>query len=67
MTKLKQFGLPLGVLMLGLLAMGVGERLTVPGVSGYVATAEERVGPPNARERRRRGAQDDAPLRDRRV
>ena len=46
MTKLKQFGLPLGVLMLGLLAMGVGERLTVPGVSGYVATAEARVGRP---------------------
>ena len=46
MTKLKQFGLPLGVVILGLLAMEVGERLSVPGVSGYVATAEARVGRP---------------------
>jgi hypothetical protein len=45
-TKLKQFGFPLGVVMLGLLAMEVGERLSVPGVSGYVATAEARVGRP---------------------
>ena len=44
MTKLKQFGLPLGVVMLGLLAMEVGERLSIPGVSGYVATAAARVG-----------------------
>ena len=46
MTKLKQFGLPLGVVMLGLLTMEVGERLSAPGVSGYVATAEARVGRP---------------------
>jgi hypothetical protein len=46
MTKLKRFGLPLSILMLGLLAMEVGERLSVPGVSGYVATAEARVGRP---------------------
>ena len=46
MTKLKQFGLPLSVVILGLLAMEVGERLSVPGVSGYVATAEARVGRP---------------------
>ena len=46
MTKLKQFGLPLGVVMLGLLAMEVGERLSIPGVSGYVATAAARVGRP---------------------
>jgi hypothetical protein len=45
-TKLRQFGLPLGVVMLGLLAMEVGERLSVPGISGYVATAEARVGRP---------------------
>jgi hypothetical protein len=45
-TKLRQFGFPLGVVMLGLLAMEVGERLSVPGVSGYVATAEARVGRP---------------------
>ena len=30
----------------GPLAMEVGERLSVPGVSGYVATAEARVGRP---------------------
>jgi hypothetical protein len=46
MTKLKQLGLPLGVVMLGLLAIEVGERLSVPGVSSYVATAEARVGRP---------------------
>jgi hypothetical protein len=46
MTKLKRFGLSLSILMLGLLAMDVGERLSVLGVSGYVATAEARVGRP---------------------
>ena len=46
MTKLKRLGLSLGVVTLGLTAMGAGERLSVPGVSGYVATAEARVGRP---------------------
>jgi hypothetical protein len=46
MTKLKRFGLALSVVMLGLLAMDVGERLSVPGLSTYVATAEARVGRP---------------------
>ena len=46
MTKLKRYGLSVGVLMLGLLTMEVGEQLSVPGVSGYVATAEARVGRP---------------------
>ncbi len=46
MTKLKKLGLSLSVVMLGLLAMEVGERLSVQGVSGYVATAEARVGRP---------------------
>ena len=46
MTKLKRFGLSLSVVTLGLLAVGVGEQLSVPGVSGYVATAEARVGRP---------------------
>ena len=46
MTKLKRLGLSLSIAMLGLLAMDLGERLTVPGVSGYVATAEARVGRP---------------------
>ena len=46
MTKLKRLGLSLSIAMLGLLAMNVGEQLAVPGVSGYVATAEARVGRP---------------------
>jgi hypothetical protein len=46
MTKLKRLGFSLIALMLGLPAMDVGERLSVPGVSGYVATAEARVGRP---------------------
>ena len=46
MTRLKQIGLCLSVVMLGLLAMEVGERLSVPGASGYIATAEARVGRP---------------------
>ena len=46
MTKLKRFGLSLSILMLGLLAMEVGEQLSVPGVSGYVATAGAVVGRP---------------------
>ena len=46
MTKLKRFGLSLSIVMLGLLAMEVGEQLSVPGVSGYIATAEAVVGRP---------------------
>jgi hypothetical protein len=46
MTKLKQFGLSVGAIMLGLLAMEVGARLSVPAVSRYVATAEAAVGRP---------------------
>jgi hypothetical protein len=46
MTKSKKLGLSLGLVMLGLLAMGVGERFSFSGVSGYVATAEARVGRP---------------------
>jgi len=46
MTKLQKFGLSLSVVMLVLLAMDVGERLSVPGVSSYVATAEAVVGRP---------------------
>jgi hypothetical protein len=46
MTKLKRFGLCLSVLMLGLLAMEVGDRLSVPGITSYVATAHAVVGRP---------------------
>jgi hypothetical protein len=59
MTMLKQVGLVLSALMLGLLAMDVGERLSVPGVTRRPSA--------DASQRRRRGAQDDAPLRDRRL
>ena len=46
MTKPKRLGLALSALMLGLLAMEVGERFSVPGVSSYVATAQAVVGRP---------------------
>jgi hypothetical protein len=46
MTKSKRFALSLSVLMLGLLAMEVGEQFSVPGVSSYVATAQAVVGRP---------------------
>ena len=46
MTRSKQLGLALSALMLGLLTFEVGERFSVPGISGYVATAEARVGRP---------------------
>jgi hypothetical protein len=45
-TRLKRFGLSLSIVVLGPLAMEFGERLSLPGVSGYVATAEARVGRP---------------------
>jgi hypothetical protein len=41
---LKRFGLSLSTVMVGLLAMEVGEKLSVSGVSGYVATAQAVVG-----------------------
>ncbi len=46
MTKLKRLGLSLGVAVWGMTLVGVGDRLSVPGMSGYVATAEARVGRP---------------------
>jgi len=46
MTRSKRLGLALSGLMLGLLTLEVGERFSVPGVSGYTATAEARVGRP---------------------
>lgn len=45
MTRLKWFGLFLCLITLAV-AMEVGERLSVPGFGGYVATAEARVGRP---------------------
>jgi hypothetical protein len=46
MSKAKRLGLSIGAVMLGLLAIEIGERLTVPGVSSYIATAEAVVGRP---------------------
>jgi hypothetical protein len=46
MTKLRRFGRALGVIMLGLLVTLIGEQLSVPRVSGYIATAEAVVGRP---------------------
>ena len=46
MTKSKQMVLALGVVTLGILTMEVGERLSVPGMGSYVATAEAVVGRP---------------------
>jgi hypothetical protein len=46
MTRSKRLGLALSAVILGLLAMEVGERFSVPGVSGYAATAEAKVGRP---------------------
>ena len=45
MTRLKWFGLSLCLMTLAV-GMEVGERFSVPGFSGYVATAEARVGRP---------------------
>ena len=46
MTTSKQMVLALGIVTLGMLAMEAGERLSVPGTSGYVASAEAVVGRP---------------------
>jgi hypothetical protein len=46
MTKLKRCGLVLSVLMLGLLVMEAGERLSLPGIGAYIGAAEARVGRP---------------------
>jgi hypothetical protein len=46
MTKSKRLGLALSALVLGLLTLEVGERFSVPGISGYVSTAKAIVGRP---------------------
>ena len=46
MTRSKQLGLALSALMLGLLTLEVGERFSLPGVSGYITTAGAVVGRP---------------------
>ena len=46
MTKLKRPGLALSALLLGLLTLEVGERLSVPGITSYVTTARAVVGRP---------------------
>ena len=46
MTNLKRCGLFVSAVVLGLLTLEVGQKLSVPGVSGYVATAQAVVGRP---------------------
>ena len=46
MTRSKRLGIALSAVMLGLLAMEVGERLSVPGITSYVTTARAVVGRP---------------------
>ena len=46
MTNWKRFGLSVSAVMLCMLTTDVGERFSVPGVSGYVATAGAVVGRP---------------------
>jgi hypothetical protein len=46
MSKFRWLGLSMGAVSLSLLAMEIGERLSVPGVSSYIATAEAVVGRP---------------------
>ena len=46
MTKSKLFGLTLCAAIVGLVVMEVGERLSVPGVQGFVSTAAAVVGRP---------------------
>ena len=46
MTKSKQMVLALGVMMLSLLAMEAGQRLSIPAMGSFVATAEAVVGRP---------------------
>jgi hypothetical protein len=46
MTISKRLGLALSALMLGLLTLEVGERVSVPRISGYISTAVAIVGRP---------------------
>jgi hypothetical protein len=46
MTVSKRFGIFLFAVIIGLCGLELGERLSIPGVSGLVSTAEARVGRP---------------------
>jgi hypothetical protein len=46
MTVSKQFGLVLLAGLSGLFALELGERLSIPGMHGFVSTAEAVVGRP---------------------
>ena len=46
MTVLKRLGIIVLAGIIGLGALELGERLTIPGVHGFVSTAEARVGRP---------------------
>ena len=46
MTRFKRISLSVGVVSLGLAALEGGESLSLPGLSGYVVTAQAVVGRP---------------------
>lgn len=46
MNVSRQFGILLLAGIVGLCALELGERISIPGVHGFVATAEARVGRP---------------------
>jgi len=46
MTTLKQFVIVLAAGVVGLAGLELGERLSIPGVHGFVSTAEAVVGRP---------------------
>ena len=46
MTATKHLAVALLAGALGLLCLGLGERLSIPGVHGFISTADARVGRP---------------------
>ncbi len=46
MTVSKQFGVFILTGIIGLCGLGLGERLSIPGVHSFVSTAEAKVGRP---------------------
>ncbi len=46
MTVSKQFGVFILTEIIGLCGLGLGERLSIPGVHSFVSTAEAKVGRP---------------------
>ncbi len=68
MTTSKRLGIVLLVGAIGFLGLQLGERLLVPGIHGFVSTAQAVVGRPLTPEQRGRGgAAYDAALRSGRL